>query len=77
MWVLQRHNDRAVICVKQTTHVLVVKDEEDASSVEKPVVAPSDIGADIVESVPKTMKVKAKRLMDHLKPISHGPNESI
>ena len=58
--VLQRYNlaDRLE---KQPTRVAMVNDEPEAELAEGVVVA------DIAESVPKTMKVKAKCLMDHLK----------
>ena len=45
-----------------------------AAAEEGAVGAPSScIEADVVDTVPKTMQDKAKRLMEHLKDISRGP----
>lgn len=72
--VLQRYNHLSDRRDKQPTRVVVVNDDAttETATPEKPAVAPataapSAVEADIVDSVPKTMKVKAKKLMDRLK----------
>ena len=72
--VLQRYNHLSDRRGKQPTRAVVVNDAAttETATPEKPAVAPateapSAVEADIVDSVPKTMKVKAKKLMDRLK----------
>ena len=72
--VLQRYNHLSDRRGKQPTRVVVVNDDAATATAtpEKPTVAPSTaaptaVEADIVDSVPKTIKVKAKKLVDCLK----------
>ena len=73
--VLQRYNHLSDRRDKQPTRVVVVNDDAttETATPEKPTAAapataaPSAVEADIVDSVPKTMKVKANKLMDRLK----------
>ena len=72
--VLQRYNHLSDRRDKQPTRVVVVNDDAttETATPEKPAVAPataapSAVEADIVDSVPKTMKVKVKKLIDRLK----------
>ena len=73
--VLQRYNHLSDRRDKQPTRVVVVNDDattetatpEKATATAPATAAPSAVEADIVDSVPKTMKVKAKKLMDCLK----------
>ena len=71
--VLQQYNHLSDQRGKQPTRVVVVNDDATTATAtpEKPAVAPATsahtgVEADIVDSVPKTMKVKAKKLMDRL-----------
>ena len=72
--VLQQYNHLSDRRDKQPTRVVVMNDDAttETATPEKPAVAPataapSAVEADIVDSVPKTMKVNAKKLMDRLK----------
>ena len=72
--VLQRYNHLSDRRDKQPTRVVVVNDDAttETATPEKPAVAPataapSAVEADIADSVPKTMKVKVKKLIDRLK----------
>ena len=72
--VLQRYNHLSDRRDKQPTRVVVLNDDATTETatpenlaVAPATAAPSAVEADIVDSVPKTMKVKAKKLIDRLK----------
>ena len=72
--VLQQYNHLSDRRDKQPTRVVLVNDDAttetatpEKSAAAPATAAPSAVEADIVDSVPKTMKVKAKKLMDRLK----------